>query len=218
MYVDKLTRKNVKIMKKLFYFMIAVAVFASCNNSPEDKAEVLIKKELMKSLYKPDTYNPIETSVDSAFSPKDDPALFDKLQEVMSCVKKINRTNIKMKQAKSSMSLWSDAYQTSYSRNRYSEAKEDYDKAMNTIVNEAESVGKLYQEMDSMLNQKDVFIGWKATHNYRADNNAGNTLIGNSVYIIDKNFEKVLFSCEEDEYKEIQKAISGVKEYMEKER
>lgn len=123
-----------------------------------------------------------------------------------------------MEQAKSSMSLWSDAYQTSYSRNRYSEAKEDYDKAMNTIVNEAERVGKLYQEMDSMLSQKDVFIGWKATHNYRADNNAGNTLIGNSVYIIDKNFEKVLFSCEEDEYEEIQKALSDVKEYMKTER
>ena len=65
-----------------------------------------------------------------------------------------------------------------------------------------------------MLNEKPRFIGWKATHNYRADNNAGNTLIGNSVYIIDENFQKIFFSCEEDEYQEIQKGIDSFKEHM----
>ena len=70
-------------------------------------------------------------------------------------------------------------------------------------------------ELRTMLNKKPEFIGWKATHNYRADNNAGNTLIGNTVYIIDKNFKKVLFSCEDEEYKIIQEGIKTIIENLE---
>ena len=115
-------------MKQSLLLLIGIAFFASCSKSLEDKAEVLIKKELMKSLYKPDTYNPIETSIDSAFSPRDNPALFDKLQELMSIAKDIESNQFDQKQAKSSMSIWSGPYQTAFGRNEYNEAKEDYEK------------------------------------------------------------------------------------------
>ena len=199
-------------MKKILILLIVMGTFASCNNSPESKAEVLIKKELMKSLYKPDTYKPIETSVDSAFSPKDDPALFEKLQELTSLAKDIESNQYDQKQAKSSMAIWSGPYQTALGRNEYNEAREDYEKATQIIEKATKKGRKLYQELITMLNKKPEFIGWKATHNYRADNNAGNTLIGNTVYIIDKNFEKVLFSCEVEEYDQIQKGIEEIME------
>ena len=113
------------------------------------------------------------------------------------------------------MAIWSGPYQSSFGRNEYSEAKEDYDKATENLERATEKAQKMMLEIYSMLDEKPKFIGWKATHNYRADNNAGNTLIGNSVYIIDENFEKVLFSCEEEEYKEIQDGIKEFKERME---
>lgn len=202
-------------MKQSLLLLIGIAFFASCSKSLEDKAEVLIKKELMKSLYKPDTYNPIETSIDSAFSPRDNPALFDKLQELMSIAKDIESNQFDQKQAKSSMSIWSGPYQTAFGRNEYNEAKEDYEKATENIEKATEKGQELGVELRAMLNKKPEFLGWKATHNYRADNNAGNTLIGNTVYIIDKNFEKVLFSCEEEEYEIIQKGIETILENIE---
>ena len=54
-----------------------------------------------------------------------------------------------------------------------------------------------------MLQRSRKFIGYKAIHNYRADNNAGNTLIGNTIFFIDKNFEKVTYSMEVEEYNQM---------------
>jgi hypothetical protein len=56
-------------MKNLLFLVTVIAVFASCNNSPESKANDLIKEEMKKSLYHVDSYDPVETIVDSAFSP-----------------------------------------------------------------------------------------------------------------------------------------------------
>ena len=61
------------------------------------------------------------------------------------------------------------------------------------------------------------FIGYKAVHNYRTDNNAGNTLIGNTIFFIDENFSEVRYSLEVEEYNQIQEAISQLKEQIEEE-
>jgi hypothetical protein len=203
--------------KSLLLSIVVVAIFASCNISPESKVEVLIKKDLVKSLYKPESYKPVETIVDSAFSPKDDPAFFEKLQELMSIVKEIEIDQFNQKHAKSTMSLWSGPYQSAFGRNNYNEAKENYDKATKNIEKATEKGQKLGKELLAMLNKKPEFMGWKATHNYRADDNEGKTLIGNSIYIIDKNFEKILFSCEEEEFGQIQEGIEMIKEIIEEE-
>jgi hypothetical protein len=66
-----------------------------------------------------------------------------------------------------------------------------------------------------MLQESRKFIGFKAVHNYRANNNAGNTLIGNTIFFIDKNFEEVTYSMEVEEYNQVQEAISQFKEQIE---
>ena len=66
-----------------------------------------------------------------------------------------------------------------------------------------------------MLQENRKFIGYKAIHNYRADNNAGNTLIGNTIFFIDKNFEEVTYSMEVEEYNQVQEAIEQLQEQLE---
>ena len=56
-----------------------------------------------------------------------------------------------------------------------------------------------------MAGEKKRFIGWKVYHNYRADNNAGQTLIGNQFYIIDKDFTKILYNKDEESFDNIVK-------------
>lgn len=201
-------------MKKILLLIGIAAFFASCGNSPESKANALIEKELRKQLYKPDTYNPIETSIDSAFSPKDDPVIIEKMKELIPLGEDFEKYQNDVKHAKSSMAIWEGPYQSSFGRNNYEEAKSDYDQASANLEKATAKVQKLLLELDSLLNKKPKFVGWKATHNYRADNNIGSTLIGNSVYIIDENFEKILFSCEEEVYKEYQKGLELLKEQI----
>ena len=69
-------------MKRILLFALVAIALSACNLTKESKAEALVKESLKKALYKPDTYKPIETKVDSAFAPYDDPALFKELEKL----------------------------------------------------------------------------------------------------------------------------------------
>ena len=202
-------------MKKFFYLAFSTLVLVACSQSQEQKAEVLIKESLKKSLYKPETYKPVETKVDSAFAPYDDPAFFEELAELGKMNSEYEELEEKAKRAKSSMAIWSGPYQTAYGRNEYQEAKEEYDEA-NAKIDKLKTKGKKqYEKVISMLQGERKFIGFKALHNYRADNNAGNTLIGNTIFFIDENFSEVQYSMEAEEYNQVQDAINQFKEQIE---
>ena len=202
-------------MKKLFYFVLVAIVMVACGLSQEQKAEALIKDILKKSLYKPETYKPVETKVDSAFAPYDDPAFFEELAELGKMNSEYADLEEKAKRAKSSMSIWSGPYMTAYGKNEYQEAKEEYDEA-NSKMEKLKTKGrKQYEKVANMLQGSRKFIGYMAVHNYRADNNAGNTLIGNTIFFIDKNFEEITYSMEVEEYNQMQEAISQLKEQIE---
>ena len=66
-------------MKKIcITISLAIFLLSSCNNSPTDKANVLIKDDMRKSLIITDSYEPVETKVDSAFAPFDEPEFYIK--------------------------------------------------------------------------------------------------------------------------------------------
>lgn len=202
-------------MKKFLYFAFLTVVLVACSLSQEQKAEALIKESLKKLLYKPETYKPIETIVDSAFAPYDDPAFFEELAELGDMNSEYEDLEEKAREAKSSMSLWSGPYQTSFDRNNYQEAKEEYDEANAKIEKLKKKIRKRFEKVANMLQGSRKFIGYKAVHNYRADNNAGNTLIGNAIFFIDKNFEEVTYSMEVEEYDKVQEVIEQFQEQLE---
>ena len=205
------------VMKKIFYLALVAIVIVACKQSQEQKAEYLIKESLKKSLYKPETYKPVETKVDSAFAPYDDPAFFEELAELGEMNSEYEELESKAKHAKSSMAIWSGPYMSAYGRNEYQEAKSDYEEA-NAKLEKLKTKGrKQFKKIANMLRVSNKFIGYKAVHNYRADNNAGNTLIGNTIFFIDKNFEEITYSMEVDEYNQVQEAISSFKEQIEEE-
>lgn len=204
-------------MKKIFYLALIAVIMVACGQSQEQKAEALIKESLKKSLYKPETYKPVETKVDSAFAPYDDPAFFKELAELGKMNNEYAELEEKAKRAKSSMSIWSGPYQSTFGRNEYQEAKEEYEEA-NAKIEKLKTKGrKQYEKVAKMLQGERKFIGYKAVHNYRADNNAGNTLIGNTIFFIDENFTEIRYSLEVEEYNQLQEAISQFKEQIEEE-
>ena len=202
-------------MKKILLFaLITITMSASCNLTKESKAEALVKESLKKALYKPDTYKPIETKVDSAFAPYDDPALFKELEKLEELNTEHEGLQIQIKHSKSSMAIWSDPY-SAYAKNEYKEAKADYDEANEKMEKLMSKGKKQYNKVSTMLHTRPKFIGFKVIHNYRADNNIGNTLIGNAIFFIDKDFKEVIYSMELDEYNQIQKTIEQYIEQIE---
>lgn len=202
-------------MKKFLYLAFIATVFIACSQSPEQKAEELIKESLKKSLFKPETYKPVDTKVDSAFAPFDDPDFYRELATLGQMNNEYWELEEKAKRAKSSMSIWADPYQTAFGKNQYQKAKEEYEEA-NAQIEKLKTKGiKQHDKVVSMIQNGKKFIGYKAVHNYRADNNAGNTLIGNTVFFIDKDFKEITFSLDVEEYNQIHENISQLIEQLE---
>ena len=202
-------------MKKLLYFVFSAIFMIGCGQSLEKKAEVLIKEDLKKSLYKPETYEPIETKIDSAFSPYDDPVFFEEINKFEKMAKQMMSLESKAKHAKSSMAIWNSPYMSEYAKNQYQEAKSEYEDVMEKFDRLTEKARKQYLLIMDIIKGDRTFISYKALHNYRADNNAGNTLIGNMVFFIDKDFKNILFSMDLEEYNVMQETIKQIEERLE---
>ena len=192
-------------MKKLVLLGFAALVFVGCTVSPEKKAASIVEKAVKASLYHPNSYDPIGTIVDSAFAPMDDPDFFEKTLKLYELGVEMEDCDREMKHAKSSMAIWSNPYDA-FSRNEYNEAKEEYENyvaKMETLQKKGEKLG---EELKVIAEQGRSFIGWKVTHSYRAQNNAGQTLIGETVFILDPDMTQVLagYNTDDGDYKNVQ--------------
>ena len=202
-------------MKKLFFLLLFTSVFVACTQSPEQRAEVLIKDSLKKYLYKPETYKPVDTRVDSAFAPYDNPALFEELKELGKLNSDYQELENKVKESQRTMSIYSGSYMTDFGKNQYREAKSEYDDANAKIEKLREKGERQYEKVIKMIKANSYFIGYKAIHNYRADNNAGNTMIGNDIFFIDKDFKEITYEIPVEEYNQAQEAIKQLLEEYE---
>ena len=110
-----------KTMKKPVYAMILIALSAflvCCSKSPEKKVEAMIGDFVKNNLYIPDSYDPVQTRVDSAFAPYDDPEFREfivksskKLDEAYS---DLRSCEFEIESAESSMEMWEDYWYDSH--------------------------------------------------------------------------------------------------------
>jgi hypothetical protein bfra3_24022 len=193
-------------MERILLGALLITLFVSCGKSPEEKANALIEDDIKKVLYHPETYDPAETQIDSAFTPFDDPVFYEKTVQLCKLGMSIDECDRKMKNAKSSMSIWSGPYQSAFGRNEYQEAKNEYDENERNKKSIEAKVKKLATELKTMLENEQQFIGFKVRHRYRANNNAGQTIFGETKYLFDKSLSKIVASYDMDseEYKTVQ--------------
>lgn len=177
----------------------------SCQKSPEAKVESLIENSLKKNLYHPESYEAVETQLDSAYAPLDDPKFYEKTLKLANYNSQAIELDKEMKQAKSSMAIYSDRY-SEYSRNEYQEAKEKYENTQAELETLKSKVEKLVEEIKAETQKTPSFIGFKARHKYRANNNAGNTVFGMQLFLFDKEISSIITSYDMDaeEYQLVQ--------------
>lgn len=192
-------------MKQILTLGLATLLLTACSMSPEKKASSIVEKAVKSSLYHPNSYDPIETVVDSAFTPMDDPDFFEKTLKLYELGIKMADCDLEMKNAKSSMMIWSDL-RDAFSKNEYNLCKEEYEMyavKLETLQKKGEKLG---EELKGIAEQGRNFIGWKVTHSYRAQNNAGQTLIGESVFILDPEMNQILasYNTDDSDYKNVQ--------------
>jgi hypothetical protein len=186
-------------MKKIFAASLILSLAIACAPSPQEKAEALVKEAVQKSLYIPDSYEAVDTQLDSAFTPYHDPAFVATVLDMCKKGVEMDELESKMKSAKSSMSIWSGPYMTSFGRNQYNEAKEEYEEAKEKYDALTAKIQKMAEGLRAQIEKEPEFIGCRVHHRYRAKNNAGNVLMGEAYFLLDKDLTQIIAQWDGEE-------------------
>lgn len=183
-------------MKK-FFVLFAVIMTACADSKPEptneQKAEKLIKETLKDCLYRPDSYEPISTKVDSVFI---DVTVIEPIMEVSdeidNLILRIDRCEQKIELAESEMDIFApDSYSSQYSRGEYARAKKDKEEAESDLeryTNKLPEQFKLLAENVAKYH-KGEFTGWAVNHRFRCLSMDGSTtMLEEMIFFCDKEF------------------------------
>ena len=164
-------------MKKLFFLFAIVFAFTACSVSNEKTAEALIKDSIQKALFFPDSYDPIEMQLDSAFSPQLDPSFIQLCLDFNEKGIELESLQDDIVMAEREKSLYNPSL-SAYFRTRHQQALEKYDSLIQKNEQLSGQLKKLGEELSAQSTKEPEFIGYFAHQSYRAKNNAGDTLIG----------------------------------------
>lgn len=189
-------------MKKSIFVCFAIGLLLVGCKSNEQKAQDLANEAIKKSLYIPDSYDPVSFELDSAFAPYDDPEYRGLILEMMKTGISVQEVQQEMSDAESDMAIWGNGIYSAFSELQYREAKEKYDNAQEKYQNIANKINDQKEKYLKIRNQKPTFIGFKGVQVFRAKNNAGNVLMGKNEIFFDKELSKVIgmLDMEEEDY------------------
>ncbi len=182
-------------MKKIILFLAPLLFFSACTPSKEEKAAKIAKSEMMKILYNADSYEPIETQIDSAYT-----SIYTDLDVIraahdlieLNAEEKKERLQRQYNSAKSSAAIWNDSRGwSSYARAEYQQAKEEMDDFAKQLKELAEEVKTKMNEIRDRANTvvEHQFCGWNIYHRFRCANGFGIQQISDILIIVDENME-----------------------------
>ena len=194
-------------MKKELVFACAFAVMAACTTSPVKKAESLIKSEKSKAIAKGTTYEVIETAIDSAFSPKDDPKFFKQMEEATQMNYRFNALQEELTAVKDSLSMFSEQPESKAVYENLLERQKNLTWEVDLIKDKGH---EKYTNLMAMVDGDSSFIGYKAMHTYKIQNEAGTSLPITEFYLFDKDMKQIVYSCSSIYYEEAQEGIRSL--------
>ena len=174
----------------------------------------MLGKEIKKHLYIPDSYDPAEVKIDSAFAPYDSPEFIKLANTLVENARELAEIQRNIDFAQSSVSIWDDR-SSSYSRNEYARAKRDLKKAQDEYSEKIAEGKETAQKFRTMMEQKREFIGYKTYVSYRAKNNDGDILMDAKYALFDKDFENIIEIYESIEYEQYQQALHSIIDSLE---
>lgn len=206
--------------KSLIITLVALIGLCSCGQSKEEKAQEMAANYLKGVLYHFDSYEPLQTKVDSSFvALSTDREAIELTLDMLKLFQSAQEYADKIESAESSMEIWSPSgYSSAYSKGEYCRAKEErdnnqrlLDKTKDRIQNQFSKIKsrQSYLEAEALLKIGD-FNGWKVYHKFKSLNGAGTLdLFGEYVFFCDEDFNEKSAYPKED-YEAISKVMIAI--------
>ena len=193
-------------MKRLIIPLFALcAIFVSCKSpSLKERAETFAADYIKKQLYFPDSYQPIECRVDTAFAPEDTPETFEKLKKMATLYEKVNDAEKEMKRKEDRYEMYrSLGSYSSYSVYQTKEAKAEFEKAQALHTSLLEQFQSLGLEIADLNNQPKEPFAFKIVQAFSAQTNGGQTISSVKLLLVDFDMKNVLAVYSEDDLNSI---------------
>lgn len=166
--------------------MIAVISLVACSESNEKKAEKLIKKEMNKVLVNIDTYEPIETVMDSAFAPLMTAENLNILSKLPAQIELYTKLQDEVTDAEIKMNI-----SKSINSSEYNRCKEQYERSYGQLKDLESKMTALKDKIEQQTQEERIFNGYLVRHSYRYITKEGDKTIGQHLFLMDKDFTKV---------------------------
>ena len=177
-------------MKKICVLIVFALCLVACQKSKEEKAEKLIKKDFNSVIVNIETYEPIETTVDSAFAPMQTAEIFHYVENLPSQLLLRHDLKNDMERAQRLMAIYENPY-SSYGKTQYIQYKEKYETAKKKLDEMDEKDLAMFKKFEEMHKQEPVFNGYLVRHKYRYVNKEGNKTIGEHLFLMNKNLTEI---------------------------
>lgn len=206
--------------KSLIITLVALIGLCSCGQSKEEKAQEMAANYLKGVLYHFDSYEPLQTKVDSSFvALSTDKEAIELTLDMLKLFQSANEYVEAIEMAERSMKLWSpNGYSSEYDKGEYRKAKEErdnnqrhLDKTKDRIQNQFSKIKsrQSYLEAEALSKIRD-FNGWKVYHKFKSLNGAGTLdLFGEYVFFCDEDFNEGSAYPKED-YDAVVKVITAI--------
>lgn len=201
-------------MRKSIFLSFAILTLVSCVRAPEDKVNSIIQERVKNTLFFPDSYESIETVVDSAFAPKDDPAFYDKALALCNLFAVVEACRSEADRAERVMNIWKNPYLDGLGQVNYKQSKKNFEKYSEQVKYYTSKIEQEKDYLQEIINAKPKFIGFKVTHKFRAKTNSGNVMIGEKVFITNEDMTQILagYDSDKEEYMLVQRIYQTIQE------
>lgn len=194
-------------MKKFFlHCIIGLSVYFSlvtlvACSSIEDKANKVIKEDMYNYLIDYDSYQPVETKVDSLMNNiYGDTIIFDQIMTYNALKREVDKYGWTQSESAPIADIWSDVNYAEYSNNEFKKMSEQDRDAFKCLGSNSDLWETISSNIDaaSKGHSDGSFYGYLVTHKFRCKNRDGQVTLNCYRYFIDKEFSKIIRKFGED--------------------
>ena len=189
-------------MKKLLYIAALAMVLFACTQSHHDRAKQLIEADMQKTFGGSVQYEAMSTTVDSAFAPFDDPAVLEKVAQVISMSNAVDSLTQVAARAQEALDNGDD------------DAQAQIDAALAQIDEIKKNGSEVLSSVIDIMFEGRKFAGFKATHSFSMKQ-GGAASNKREVLIVDSTLTRVLYRCDENRYKQLQDTLASLNAQLE---
>lgn len=188
-----------------------MGVFLSCQKTNEEKADALIDGYIRNSISKSETYEPIETEIDSAFSPFDSPEFYDKTCQIIRLGEDVENLLNRIEKARMTMALGVLSFSAS-GIEKCLEAKKEMTSIIEEYNRDSVRFESMLSDLQEELSKEPEFIGFKARHKYKVKDENNRRVFGEYKFVFDPQIKSItdVYDMNEEEYRKVREMYDAM--------